>query len=339
MDRVQHGLGVSESPSGVAQKSKITRILLTYNLLSQVGPDTPSSFRWPESTPWHSRALALAMDEVIEISSSPEPLPRSSRDVQVSFKFPKQRKRARNPVVNEDEIIELTDSEDDIPVNRDPLRSTSKISTMESRREPRSQAGPSRPATKPFGTPRKNTVSDAHTQGGQSAASVERLISPGSDNKLQAVPLFLPEDNDDQLPRLQTPHSTSVIVDPISEDLLEPILKPDSPPPDIDPMDTYVARVLEIIPDVQPTHVLSLLEQNVEAHQDGVVEVVLHAIFEDPNYPKIDKKGKRKREEREEEESSRHVKSKVKIDYGNKDRANQGGPLYAEIALVWVSFC
>jgi TRIAD3 protein (E3 ubiquitin-protein ligase RNF216) len=102
-------------------------------------------------------------------------------------------------------------------------------------------------------------------------------------------------------------------------------------------MDTYVARVLEIIPDVQPTHVLSLLEQNVEAHQDGVVEVVLHAIFEDTNYPKIDKKGKRKREEAEEEESG-SVKSKVKIDYGHKDRVNQGGPLYAEIALVCFVF-
>jgi TRIAD3 protein (E3 ubiquitin-protein ligase RNF216) len=103
-------------------------------------------------------------------------------------------------------------------------------------------------------------------------------------------------------------------------------------------MDTYVARVLEIIPDVQRTHVLSLLEQNVEAHQDGVVEVVLHAIFEDTNYPKIDKKGKRKREEAEEEEESGSVKSKVKIDYGNKDRVNQGGHLYAEIALVCFVF-
>jgi TRIAD3 protein (E3 ubiquitin-protein ligase RNF216) len=60
-------------------------------------------------------------------------------------------------------------------------------------------------------------------------------------------------------------------------------------------MDTYVARVLEIIPDVQPTQVLSLLEQNVEAHQDGVVEVVLHAIFEDTNYPRRGKREEKRR--------------------------------------------
>jgi TRIAD3 protein (E3 ubiquitin-protein ligase RNF216) len=151
----------------------------------------------------------------------------------------------------------------------------------------------------------------------------------------------LPEDEDDQpghpVPRPQAPDPAPIIVDEIPDELLEPILKPGLPSPNIDPMDTYVARVLEIIPDVQPTHVLTLLEEHIEANQDGVVQVVLHTLFEDPNYPKIDRKGKRKRGEAEDEDKG-SMKSKVKIDYGNKDRVNQAGPLYAEIALVCFYF-
>ena len=47
--------------------------------------------------------------------------------------------------------------------------------------------------------------------------------------------------------------------------------------------------------------------------------------------------GKRRREEAKEEESG-SVKSKVKIDYGHKDGVIQGGPSYAEIALVCLVF-
>ena len=67
------------------------------------------------------------------------------------------------------------------------------------------------------------------------------------------------------------------------------------------PFDLYVAQVLEIIPDVLPAHVFSLLEQYYPNSKDKVVETVLHVLFEDPDYPKADTKGKRKRDEQEEE--------------------------------------
>lgn len=55
-----------------------------------------------------------------------------------------------------------------------------------------------------------------------------------------------------------------------------------------DPMDAAIALVLEIVPDVQPEHVSKLIQEHLEAY--GVTKVhepVLHALFEDPSYPKV----------------------------------------------------
>ncbi|KAI5984865.1 hypothetical protein EDD15DRAFT_2176650 [Pisolithus albus] len=103
-------------------------------------------------------------------------------------------------------------------------------------------------------------------------------------------------------------------------------------------MDDYVARVTEIIPDVQPAHVLSLVERTTQTNPDAVVELVLHALFEDPSYPKIDRKGKRKRDEAEQEEKEEGRRSsrgtpKPRVDYLSEDREYDGGPFYSELSL------
>jgi E3 ubiquitin-protein ligase RNF216 len=280
------------------------------------------------------------MDEVIEISSSPEPPTRSSRDAQAKTwpsKTLKQRIRAGAPVAHEDEVIELTDSEDNAEVKKCTSGSNGNIPVKGSQRK-RPEAQPSHPV---LGTPRINSLLDGiTTHGGSSAAgSVMALETPKARKQPKAEPLFLPDDEEDGLPppisQAKARYPAPIVVDDIPDELLESNLAHGSPSANIDPMDTYVARILEIIPDVQPTYILSLLEQHAETRQDNVVEVVLHALFEDPKYPKIDKKGKRKREEGDDEGEERG-KSKVKVDYGNKDRVKQAGPLYSDIALVFI---
>ncbi|KAF9468244.1 hypothetical protein BDZ94DRAFT_1154032 [Collybia nuda] len=102
----------------------------------------------------------------------------------------------------------------------------------------------------------------------------------------------------------------------------------------------YVARVLEIIPDVEPDHLLALVTKLAPSLQDGVVEHVLHELFEDPAYPKVDKKGKGKRrqtdEDIREEETSLQGGSPAKrhkVDYSDKTREFRGGIHYTDLAL------
>ena len=100
---------------------------------------------------------------------------------------------------------------------------------------------------------------------------------------------------DDDKPPYPTIQVVEDIPDPAASP--DPIPRPVSPPPDIDLIDAYIARVLEIIPAMQLTHVHSLLMQHcIETYEGGTVELVLHTLFEDPSYPKIDK-GEKKGED------------------------------------------
>lgn len=114
------------------------------------------------------------------------------------------------------------------------------------------------------------------------------------------------------------------------------------PPPEVDadPFSVYVAQVLEIIPDVDPDHVLSLIINQHETYKDKVVEPVLHLLFEDPDYPKADKKGKRKREEEPVESVSvtRRRLVEVEVDYASEVRARPSGTFYQELSIVSLSF-
>ena len=280
--------------------------------------------------------LASNMDQVIEISSSPEPLAGNSGDPHATVRrarHPKQRSRARTPLVNRD-VIELTDSEDEMPAKKGSRSTNGRIATKGTPRE--SEAGPSHPTNQPSGSRRADVTVDQPAQVSSPAtAFAGGSVPTGSLQKPIAVPPFLPDGEEHDLPQAVSPragpYTATIVVDEIPEELPQPIHDDVLPPPDVDPMDAYVARVLEIIPDVQPAHVVSLLEQLVQTHQDDVVEVVLHNLFEDPTYPKIDRKGKRKAEDDTDERPT----SKMKIDYGDKLRVMQAGPLYVEIAMVF----
>jgi hypothetical protein len=60
-----------------------------------------------------------------------------------------------------------------------------------------------------------------------------------------------------------------------------------APSPPLDPIDRIVAQVLEIIPDVSPPHAHSLAQQYYPDYQSTTHEMIVHALLEDPNYPKV----------------------------------------------------
>lgn len=47
-----------------------------------------------------------------------------------------------------------------------------------------------------------------------------------------------------------------------------------------DPLSTYVAQVLEIVADVDPDHLLALIQKHLPQYGDGVTQAVLHILFE-----------------------------------------------------------
>lgn len=143
--------------------------------------------------------------------------------------------------------------------------------------------------------------------------------------KSKSVPLFLPSDEENEPPVFAGPEDAHDIVD---VDNL-----PSTPP---DPIPGYVAQILEIIPDVDPEYALSLVRQHYPQSQDQVVEPVLHALFEHPAYPKLDKKGKRKRVEDDNDGRAKH--KAAKFDYGSKDREYRGGVHYAQMSIDQVRF-
>ncbi|KAL0960254.1 hypothetical protein HGRIS_011885 [Hohenbuehelia grisea] len=106
---------------------------------------------------------------------------------------------------------------------------------------------------------------------------------------------------------------------------------PPAPEPPLDPADDYTAQVLEIIPDVTPEHVYQLIQTHLPTHGGGVVEQVLHVLFEDPHYPRVDKKGKRKADEPAPDDNRGHPKTR--IDYASIDRLAPRGIVYDALAL------
>ncbi|KAI0665506.1 hypothetical protein C8Q78DRAFT_986254 [Trametes maxima] len=275
---------------------------------------------------------------VINVSS------RESSPVQeVSRRTPRSiepRSRPKRPLPTGD-VIELTDSDSDsFPANVSklhmphPNRSTKKAKT---RSEP--VAGPSRrqdaqplaagPALLPVRTPSTAPV----------AAAPVRPPSPAA-----TLPLFLPDlDGPDAqqvvpIPPPPPPPPLQEVVPPVPHDPPHdqmPAPVPQAPPlqESRDPFDAYVVQVLEIIPDVSPTHVYSLLEQHYPSHQENVVEHVLHTLFENPGYPKADAKGKGKRKRDADDDGQEPVRAvKPKIDYGNAKRKSEGSPYYVHLA-------
>ncbi|KAK7020526.1 hypothetical protein R3P38DRAFT_2970000 [Favolaschia claudopus] len=195
-------------------------------------------------------------------------------------------------------ILTDSDDEDNIMQSRD--------------RNARAVAGPSR---------RKQTAPLRHHRKDASAGSLENL--PAKRRPPKHAPLFLPSDEENQPPQFE----------PFDEEPID-VEKLPSPPPD--PIPGFVERVLDVLPDALPEHVLGLVRQHYPQSGDQVAEVVLHALFEDPAYPKVDKKGKRKRVETEDDDDAQgNVRGhpKAKVDYGSKDRPYTGGIHYEQLAI------
>ncbi|KAH7107636.1 hypothetical protein BKA62DRAFT_141451 [Auriculariales sp. MPI-PUGE-AT-0066] len=89
---------------------------------------------------------------------------------------------------------------------------------------------------------------------------------------------------------------------PLPDGSLDP-LAPDAAPAD-DPAEPVnpLARVLELVPDVDVNHAQQLLNEFLTAAgMDAAIENTLNRLFEDPSYPKAEKAKKRKRDEFEEQ--------------------------------------
>lgn len=112
---------------------------------------------------------------------------------------------------------------------------------------------------------------------------------------------------------------------------MEVVEVPDAIPEvaEVDPMDRYLSLVLEVVPDIDPEHAMSLIRQNLTTHGNEVVERILHHLLENPSYPKVDKKGKKRKREESPTSSSAPA-----CNYANIKREFSGGPNYSTIALV-----
>ncbi|KAJ7271887.1 hypothetical protein B0H12DRAFT_1091875 [Mycena haematopus] len=169
------------------------------------------------------------------------------------------------------------------------------------------------------GPSRRKPTSPLRRKADASSGSLENIPARRQAPRAKSTPLFLPSDEENEPPELFDVDEEPIIVDNLP-----------SPPPD--PIPGYVERVLDVLPDALPEHVWDLVRQHYPQSGDQVAETVLHALFEDPTYPKVDKKGKRKRVEDDVQGDARGQPT-AKLDYGSKDREYKGGLNYEQLAI------
>lgn len=176
---------------------------------------------------------------------------------------------------------------------------------------------------------------------------------PGS-SRIPTNSLALSEPSSQSLPIATTTASLTSVPQPVP---------PPPPPPPLletpeETMSRYTAQVLEIIPDIEPEHCAALVADRYPDAQGATVERVLHSLFEDPSYPKIQKglgqdKGKRKAVEGDDAEGRPRKRAKLagKAQKGKEKQKGDdleeekwlslgrpftGGRDYHELALVRV---
>ncbi|KAJ7172366.1 hypothetical protein C8R46DRAFT_992489 [Mycena filopes] len=233
------------------------------------------------------------MDDVIEIASSPENSPRIV--AKTLLRNTKGKARAHP------DTIVLTDSEDEV-VQRPSFRDRGVRAAV---------AGPSR----------RTQPNPLHRLKNDASGSLENIPAKRRP-KSKSVPLFFPSDEENEPPEIP----------PL--DLAEEAINVDhfpSPPPD--PIPGYVQQILDVLPDALPEHVTTLVRETHPEAGEQVVERVLHALFEDPSYPKLDKKGKRKRVEEENDQGDARGQPKSKHDLASVDREFKGGIHYSQLAI------
>jgi hypothetical protein len=100
---------------------------------------------------------------------------------------------------------------------------------------------------------------------------------------------------------------------------------------EVDPVAYFVARILDIIPDVERDHVKKLITDTIETYGSGTVERVLLILFDDPKYPKVRKESKGKEGL---DITSTRERADGGFHYGDHNRPFTGGPSYNMLALV-----
>jgi E3 ubiquitin-protein ligase RNF216 len=235
----------------------------------------------------------VQLGDIIEIESSPEPEPRlatTPRDKGKGRATPYRPGLASS-------VIELTDSESDVDDDKSaPSRPVAPShSKSHSDPSPSSQQSISIPNFKSNTLPTPSQQSGILASGFGSGASPSPVAASGTDVDLSErnptsasahdhnLPLFLPS-NEEHDPPPTTPHigcaqEVDVATDEAPLFLIEreptmPIpdtqpqiptrpITPDLDPfpiKDMDPTSTAVAQILEIIPNVEPNHLLELIE-------------------------------------------------------------------------------
>lgn len=105
----------------------------------------------------------------------------------------------------------------------------------------------------------------------------------------------------------------------------------------LDPTSACLARVLEIVPDVRPDYATGLIGATLVVHgQAEVLERVLHALLEKPDYPRVgsSKNAYGTGRQNNPVEPENFSKKIFGFGYGNKSRPFSGGPHYSKLALV-----
>ena len=285
----------------------------------------------------------VLLGDVIEIESSPEPNPRPATSAAKSRG--KRKGRATPPRLGPAaSVIELTDSESDVDARVD-------------------HSSPVPPSPKP--TPNPDLMSNPLKPSDNSHQQTAVLASGSGSGHIECVEeVEAPPVDIGRYPTIPTPDTQLQIPTPPTTPDLGPI-----PIEEIDPTTTAVAQILEIIPNVEPTHLLELIETHLPTfsvfhedhdHADGaerkttveeqiqrIVGHVLHLLFENPEYLKADlpagRQGKWKRVDEHDDEDEVEGKGKgkaneyakkPKIDYASVDRLFTGGPNYSDLALV-----
>ncbi|KAF8300413.1 hypothetical protein DL93DRAFT_2122285 [Clavulina sp. PMI_390] len=160
-------------------------------------------------------------------------------------------------------------------------------------------------------------------------------LSPEPDDELS----FTEPDRTAETAFQERPEQFGTPMDIDDEEIQEipaPVVAPPEPPSPEAIIDAAIAQILEIIPDVEPAHLKKLCEQYFGEYHGELHQAVLHTLFENPNYPKVELR-KRKRSLDDEGDSKA---KEVKIDYGSSERPFAGGPDYinAAVDLLQTSF-
>ncbi|KAG1738308.1 hypothetical protein EDD22DRAFT_959526 [Suillus occidentalis] len=251
--------------------------------------------------------------EVIDIPSSPELLPTIPRPTHNQSQQPGSQKRSSRlplppaPTRWTEEIIDISDSDSEPEYT---------LSSLGHRRLVETQAVPGPSKLPAIGAPRHGGL-----LAGAAPPAAGSSQQPLRNQIVATAPLFYSDDEDTELQQepMLTPqldiHSAPVLP-PVP--LPQPSHPPEPPAEAQTTTDACVARVLEIVPDVEPGHVLGLTEHfihnPVTAGQNSIER----------------ESGKRPEDD---EEGAARGQPVPKIDYGATNREFTGGIHYFELAL------